>query len=234
MRAALHQALLPDTPANGNGHHHNKALSWAELRARVCELRKAHPSSYIFQAATPPTAPAPPPLGHTALEPCSTSASRAAPLPFQADTVCSRLEQQQLADGKPGGAVPLFLCAASAELSPPVPWADLYQCYGSPQSCGPEMARLWRDKAGQLHLLRGLATLLEAWLRWARTGRNAGAAHERSLLESQRQLGIVGHLDWHISELAADWPPSQQDEAAQLGALLRTLREDLTNLSSLA
>ena len=52
-----------------------------------------------------------------------------------------------MAAGQPGGAVPRFLGGATGELAPPVPWSELYVCYGSPQSCGPEMARLWRDKA---------------------------------------------------------------------------------------
>ena len=64
--------------------------------------------------------------------------------------------------------------------------------------------------------------------------RAAAAPHEqRALLEAQRQLGVVGHLDWHVSELAGDWPAAQQEEAARLGAQLRALREELTNLSSL-
>ena len=131
--------------------------------------------------------------------------------------------------------MPRFLGGSTGELTPPVPWAELYQCYGSPQSCGPEMARLWRDKVtsslvinptptlplplpatrtpsptptptptpnqgATLHLLAALAALLDAWLGGAR--RATAPPHEqRALLEAQRQLGVVGHLDWHVSEL---------------------------------
>ena len=119
---------------------------------------------------------------------------------MQADTLCARLELAQIAAGQPGGLVPRFLGGATGELTPPVPWAELYQCYGSPQSCGPEMARLWRDKGATLHLLAALAALLDAWLGGAR--RATAPPHEqRALLEAQRQLGVVGHLDWHVSEL---------------------------------
>ena len=160
---------------------------------------------------------------------------------FQADTIVAQLESRQLRDaaapGAPppsGGRVPLFLCTAEGGLTPPVPWAEVYGCYGSPRACGPEMAKLWReDRPIQLHLLRSLAALLGAWLRSV-ARLPAGSPELGRLVESQRQLGIVGHLNDHLTDLAGEWPDDLVDEKNHVSAELRQRRLDLTGLSSLA
>ena len=64
---------------------------------------------------------------------------------FQPDAIVACLEAQQLSMPRPeGGAVVRALASARAAVARPVvPWATLYQCYGSPERCGPLMKRLW-------------------------------------------------------------------------------------------
>jgi hypothetical protein len=133
---------------------------------------------------------------------------------FQADAVIACLEAHELArpdQAKPGEVVKMF-CAGRAGVQPPVwpqvPWPVLYQCYGSPERCGPLMQKLWagsRRNLGQgvrqsdaearvtqrLHLIGGLVELLSRWREAARV----------EFMAAQRQLGIASDLERLMTEL---------------------------------
>ena len=129
---------------------------------------------------------------------------------FQPDVIVACLEAHQLSQPRPEeGLVVRNLCSrAAATARPPVPWATIYQCYGSADRCGPLMKVLWegqRSSLGstgrqKLHLAAGLATLLAEWLDEAR-GPSADRGDLAAFAAAQRQLGVAADLDRHIAEL---------------------------------
>ena len=142
---------------------------------------------------------------------------------FQPDAIVACLEAQQLSMPRPeGGAVVRALASARAAVARPVvPWATLYQCYGSPERCGPLMKRLWAGERAslgapgkqKLHLAAGLATLLAEWLEEARGdggarggGVAAAAAPDRrgqlvAFASTVRRLGVGADVERMIADL---------------------------------
>lgn len=150
---------------------------------------------------------------------------------FRLDSICATLEATAMREpSMEEGAVVKLLCPSSKLVRPPLPWASLYRNYAGAQSCGPEMKQLWERSEGTLHLLSALRILLREWLRSAQTS----AQEMASLVEKQRQLGIVVDLDAHIVRLGGDWSASSLTQPAdQLRDDLRKLRADLSALSRL-
>jgi len=154
---------------------------------------------------------------------------------FQLDTICALLESQQLSRTRPGdGTVPLLLGPTSTVVRPPVPWADLYLCYGNPSRFGPEMRRLWdSDERTRLHLLRSLRTLLDRWFSGARV--DDGGVSRANLSAMQRQLGIAADLDRIIGELGGyiSHDAYSENAANELRGAFRELMREVTALSYL-
>ena len=163
---------------------------------------------------------------------------------FQPDAIVACLEAQQLSTPRPEpGLVVKLLCGANSPVAKPaVPWATLYQCYGSADRCGPLMKSLWegsRPLLGsaarqRLHLIAGLGVLLSDWLEESRAP-TADRALLPAFAAATRRLGVSADLQRMLSELDAvealvsdDRPLAQSTDLQR-----RTLRRLLQELSAI-
>uniref|UniRef100_A0A7S3B8C9 Uncharacterized protein n=1 Tax=Haptolina ericina TaxID=156174 RepID=A0A7S3B8C9_9EUKA len=149
---------------------------------------------------------------------------------FQLDTVCALLEEQQLKQRRSVSddidRVPSILAGKGrtveiqpAEIQPaPVPWEELYRCYGNPHSCGLKMRELWSaDGETYRHLLSSLKALLKGWLK---PTPSMAREQRMEIAAVHRQLGVVSDLDRIISEV----------EDPQLRTDFKELRQEVTQL----
>jgi len=130
----LDKILFPPRPANA------PPQPWADTRAAVAALRKAHPNPYIFNLDTICAL-----LERRVLADAPGGAAGVGP------------------DGGPtAGTVVQLLAPSAGAVRPPVAWGDLYGCYAGARRSGRHMKVLWEEEATQLHLLASLVALLRS------------------------------------------------------------------------